>query len=388
MTDQMRPFYDVARALYPLLPQWYEYTTEDANNPEFRGLNAGGLPIFNVPPGYTLMPDEGAHEAGHAYFALLDAAQDHLTMYWKTRGFPGTWQDALIESKATTGTAAWQLDPRESWAEAFARSVYPTHNEKTMTYGKDMSPLLLRAFFQSLDGTKAAIVPPVKVSATAQNFTMFDSTKASDIPAGAEVVMGYVDGSSAWSAADWKLFPGSRLVRICIFNDRMDADVLDIEPGNNDAKGAVPWVKAKWARSETPTVYCFSDGGPVGFRMSDVRRECDAAGVRRPLFLIAEWDNNPATFDPSGDPEIIGKQYANPTFTGKHYDLSVVAGRWLGEGEDMDRNTFNAWFLEEYGKVGAGAKFDALAEQIGENTNRLDSKADRTHPHTATTTVK
>jgi len=87
----------------------------------------------------------------------------------------------------------------------------------------------------------------------------------------------------------------------------MDADVLDIEPGNNDAAGAVPWVKAKWERGDTPTVYCFSDGGPAGYRISDVRAACDAAGVRRPLFWIAQWDKDPATFDPAGDPEIIGK---------------------------------------------------------------------------------
>lgn len=138
--------------------------------------------------------------------------------------------------------------------------------------------------------------------------TMRDSTTAADIPAGSDLVMGYVDGSSAWSAADWQRFPGRTLVRLCIFNDRLDAQVIDIEPGNNDAQGAVPWVKAKWARDETPTVYCFSDRGPVGYQISDVRAACDAAGVKRPLFLIAEWDGVAEIPD---DPEIIGKQYAH-----------------------------------------------------------------------------
>lgn len=159
---------------------------------------------------------------------------------------------------------------------------------------------------------------------------MYDSTKAADIPAGSELVMGYVDGSSAWSDADWKLFPGRTTVRLCIFNNRYDAQVIDLEPGNNDAKGAVPWIREKWLRGETPTVYCFSDKGPHGYTISDVRSECDAAGLKHPLFLITDFDNNPATFDPKGDPEIIGKQYANAALTGGHYDASVVADYWPG----------------------------------------------------------
>lgn len=159
---------------------------------------------------------------------------------------------------------------------------------------------------------------------------MFDSTTAADIPAGSDLVMGYVDGSSKWSDADWQRFPGRTLVRICIYTDRVDANVIDCEPGNNDAQGVVPWIKAKWDRGETPTVYCFSDGGPAGYRISDVRAACDAAGVKRPLVLVSDFDGDPSTFDPSGDPEIIGKQYANDAITGGHYDASVVADRWPG----------------------------------------------------------
>jgi hypothetical protein len=91
----------------------------------------------------------------------------------------------------------------------------------------------------------------------------------------------------------------------------------------------VPWIKAKWARNERPTIYCYSDAGPAGYRISDVRAACDAAGVRHPLFLIAKWDNDPSTFDPSGDREIIGKQYAGSAQTGGHYDASIVADDWM-----------------------------------------------------------
>lgn len=165
---------------------------------------------------------------------------------------------------------------------------------------------------------------------------MLDSTTAADIPdtfrgMPTELIAGYVDGSHAWTPADWDRFPAHvRRVRLCIWNDRMDADAIDIEERNNDAKGAVPWVRAKWARGETPTVYCYSDAGTRGYRISDVRRECDAAGVKRPLFWIAKWDNDPSTFDPSGDAAIIAKQYAGSKQTGGHFDASVVADFWPG----------------------------------------------------------
>src|SRR5467141_1794859 len=102
----------------------------------------------------------------------------------------------------------------------------------------------------------------------------FDSTKAADIPAGSEFVAGYIDGSNRWSDTDWALFEGRIRVRICVFNNRTDADVLDVEPGNNDALSAVPWIKAKWLVG-IPTIYCFSDAGPTGYRISDVRDACD-----------------------------------------------------------------------------------------------------------------
>lgn len=163
---------------------------------------------------------------------------------------------------------------------------------------------------------------------------MFDSANPADVPLTSDLVAGYVDGGSPWSADAFARFAaaGKTVVRICVYNDRFDANMIDIEPGNNDAAGAVPWIAGMWERGRTPTVYCFSDAGPTGYRISDVRAACDAAvpPVRHPLFVIAKWDNDPSTFDPTGDPEIVGKQYANPALTGGHYDASVIADVWPG----------------------------------------------------------
>lgn len=169
---------------------------------------------------------------------------------------------------------------------------------------------------------------------------MLDSTSAQDIPfshhgENMDLVAGYVDGWYAWPDEDWNRFPPHvKRVRICIFPQRVDADVIDIEPGNFDAKGVVPWIKVKWERDEVPTVYCFSDGGPVGYRVSDVREACDKAGVKRPLIWITRFaPDYPITkdeFDPEADKEIIALQYDNSAETGGHFDASIVADFWPG----------------------------------------------------------
>ena len=196
-----------------------------------------------------------------------------------------------------------------------------------------------------------------------------DSTAAADIPAvGCDLILGYIDGSFAWSDEDWALFPGKTLVRICVFSDRLDAQVLDIEEGNNDAAGAVPWVAAKWARGETPTVYCYTDRGPVGYRISDVRAACVLAGVREPLFIVANYDNIPVI--PEG---CIGKQYANPTYTGGHYDESVVADHWPGVDlmpDCVTREEFEAYQRDVRETIKAMKRqYDPIAEKFPKHSH-------------------
>lgn len=159
---------------------------------------------------------------------------------------------------------------------------------------------------------------------------MYDSTTAADIPADAQMIAGYVDDTYRWSDADWARFPSAVHVRIAVLPVTNDGHVLDIEPGNADALSALAWIEKRRAAGVEPTVYCFSDAGPVGYRISDVRKACDDANVKHPSFWIAQWDNDPSTFDPTGDPEIVAKQYADSAMTGGHYDASVVADYWPG----------------------------------------------------------
>jgi len=142
----LKTYYDESRALFPLLPQFFaEY--EGGITPGFEGI-IGGLPQFQIPKNYTLMPHEGWHEAGHAYLALLqsaDPSKDYLGLFWTFTKRPGTWQQALQQSALLSGNEAWQTDPRERWADAFADGV-----------GGDLP---LRSFFQSLSAAGTVLQP-------------------------------------------------------------------------------------------------------------------------------------------------------------------------------------------------------------------------------------
>jgi hypothetical protein len=144
--------------------------------------------------------------------------------------------------------------------------------------------------------------------------TMYDSTTAADIPADAEVVAGYVDGKYAWSPADWARFPNAVKVRITVFGGTLDADVLDVEPGDATAQEAADWVRQKNARGERPTIYC------GGYNRAAVDAAC--RGLAYDIWLA----------DPNGIAHLaadtVATQYAWRGANNEHYDMSLCADWW------------------------------------------------------------
>ena len=320
-----------AVAMFPVLSK-YALIETDSGSAEFRGLNVAGIPTYNVPPSFDMNANQvtyrtGYHEPGHEYDAWLTKnGADHHAAFLKFFGIAGDWETYKKYSATLEYPMSWYEDPGEMWADAFADAV--AGDIKVCLRHSQLhtpDPKALREFFLSYlpAQTPQPEIPPVSSPAYRK---MYDSVYAANIPADAQVVAGYVDGTYAWSAQDWARFSGKTLVRICVWNNTYGADVIDVEGGNNDANGAVPWVKAKWERGETPTVYCYSDAGPEGYRVSDVRAACDAAGVKRPLIWITRAGDG-SSFDPTGDTEIVALQYE---FDGA-YDVSVIANDWPRE---------------------------------------------------------
>ena len=186
---------------------------------------------------------------------------------------------------------------------------------------------------------------------------LFDSVTAADVPAGSELVGGYVDGRFKWTDADWALHAGKVQVRIATQATTNDGNVLDVETGDATPAEAPSWVRLRRAAGVDPSIYTDRNEWP------DVRAAFVNANEPEPHYWIAQWDNDPALLDGA-----VAKQYANSGLTGSNYDASSVADFWPGV-DTVDQFVTKAEF-EAY-KV-------ALQQQLDANY------AAKQHPHTAT----
>lgn len=161
--------------------------------------------------------------------------------------------------------------------------------------------------------------------------TMYDSTSPSYIPAGAEIIAGYVDGAygpsdpwgSGWTAASWDQFPQAKQVRIATSASTDTGDVLDVEQGDATPAQAPGWVQMRRrAGHRWATVYCSEWSWA-----NQVVPAFQAAGVPEPFYWVADTSNGPAI--PAGACAIQYQQ--NPT-TG--CDVSETDGVWppIGPG--------------------------------------------------------
>lgn len=148
---------------------------------------------------------------------------------------------------------------------------------------------------------------------------MFDSDRASDIPAGTSIVAGYLDGAeSQWSAADWERFPDAIKVTITVLGN-IDADVADVENGDlNPVQGAA-WVRRRLEAgiAGPHVIYCNLSTLPA------VRAECTGLPVS---YWVAHYTDVPHMEE--GE-EIVATQFVSPgTGSGGHYDISLCSDSW------------------------------------------------------------
>lgn len=148
--------------------------------------------------------------------------------------------------------------------------------------------------------------------------TMYDSVTAGDIPNGAHMVAGYVDGHYKNVDALYKRFPHAVVVGIAVNSHTNDGHVLDVESGDATPTEAVQWVIMRRHAGKDPTVYTNSSEWPL------VKEAFRAAGVTGPHYWIAQWDGD--TTIPGG---AVAKQYKTGT-RDNHYDTSSVHDYWPG----------------------------------------------------------
>ncbi len=144
---------------------------------------------------------------------------------------------------------------------------------------------------------------------------MYDAVTAWHIPPDARMVAGYVDGRYRWSDADWALFPEAVKVRIAVFADTDDGQVLDVERFDATPAQAVAWVQRRLDRGWLPTIYCSASSWP------SVRAAFFLQGVHEPSYWIAAHPGEPGI-----PPGAVAHQYADTGLV----DLSLVVDYWPG----------------------------------------------------------
>jgi hypothetical protein len=140
---------------------------------------------------------------------------------------------------------------------------------------------------------------------------MYDSTSASDIPADAEMVAGYIDGAYRWTDASWARFPTAVKVTIATQPSTNDGDVLDVELGDAIPAEAPGWIRMRQASGLVqPTIYCANSA------VATIRQLCD--GLLYWLW-VADWTGEPHPLSYAA-----AVQYADSRQLGQHYDMSIV----------------------------------------------------------------
>ena len=146
--------------------------------------------------------------------------------------------------------------------------------------------------------------------------TMYDAVDPADIPAGGDLVAGYLDGPlSKWPDAAWGKFAGKIRVGIAVFASTNDGHVLDIENGDATPAEAPGWVLRRRAAGADPSVYCGMSA------WGEVRAAFQSGNIPEPHYWIA---------DPTGQPHIPpGAVACQWGFKGS-YDVSSVMDYWPG----------------------------------------------------------
>jgi hypothetical protein len=151
---------------------------------------------------------------------------------------------------------------------------------------------------------------------------MYDSTTASDLPAGAPMLLAYVDGIDTHNNYNEvrALHPNALIVKCTVTGGTLDAQVGDIESGDMTPQSGAGWAHRKVAAGQHPTLYMNESTWPA------VKAAVHAVGLDGKVsYLVAHYDDRPVI--PAG---AIGKQYIDHGPHGEHYDVSIVADYWPG----------------------------------------------------------
>jgi hypothetical protein len=134
----------------------------------------------------------------------------------------------------------------------------------------------------------------------------------------AAAVAGYVNGTYAWTQAEWNLFPHANHVTISVTASANEGDVLDVEAGDATPAQTAGWIKQRKAAGYyRPSIYCNLSTVPA------VRQGTGAYILGHDYDIwVADWTGSPHEVTAPGTPSATcsATQYESTT----DYDASVI----------------------------------------------------------------
>ena len=109
---------------------------------------------------------------------------------------------------------------------------------------------------------------------------MPDSIRVADLPAGYPAYLGYADGNWPTATDLAKRFPQAHRVILTVTGGDLNADGIDCEPGNPDARSSAEWVARVGSPGFRPVIYASVIGTP-GYGMGDVLNQLAAHRIPR-----------------------------------------------------------------------------------------------------------
>ena len=209
---------------------------------------------------------------------------------------------------------------------------------------------------------------------------MPDSIVVANLPPGYPAYLGYLDGRYPTAAALEKEFPSARWVMLTVTGNTLQADGIDVEPGNVNAAAARVWVQKKLAAAPAsrPVIYASVEGRP-NCGMGDVIAALNRNGIAlsRVRLLSAHYGQGPHICGPASckaiSVEMDGTQYTDNWATaemraaGIAVDMSMLADNFFGKLSETETERLVA----ELGIVRQGMKGEAVCTVQGLVNARL-----------------
>lgn len=145
--------------------------------------------------------------------------------------------------------------------------------------------------------------------------TMYDSTDAAMLPAGAPLYAGYIDGDWPSAGAIIARFPEADVVTITVLG-ALGAKVADCEPGNLTPAAAANWADTEIRGGRRPTIYCdVADEPAVAAELA----AWELAFGDQVDWWAADW---------TGVPHLVPGSVATQWESSAGYDTSLTDGVW------------------------------------------------------------